>query len=83
MVSTQRIGDEIRVSVKDDGVGFEVSRVHSHDYRTGGFGLFSIRERLGYINGAIDIDSKPGSGTKITLVAPIDHKNGNGKEKHK
>lgn len=81
-VSTRRIGDEIRVSVEDDGVGFEVSQVHSYDYKTGGFGLFSIRERLGYINGAIDINSKPGR-TRITLVAPINHKNGNGKENHK
>ena len=82
-VSTRRVGNQIRVSVEDDGVGFDVSQIHSRDYRAAGFGLFSIRERLGYIGGDIDINSRPGHGTRITLVAPIDHKNGNSKEKDK
>ena len=82
-VSTRRVGNKIRVSVEDDGVGFDVSQIRSQDYRTGGLGLFNIRERLGYIGGGIDINSKPGGGTQITLVAPIDHRNGNSKEKQK
>ncbi len=39
--------------------------------RTGGFGLFSIRERLHGLGGRLVVDSKPGSGTKATLVAPL------------
>jgi signal transduction histidine kinase len=42
--------------------------------RTGGFGLFSIREQLDSLGGYIDIKSKKGSGTKITLIMPLREK---------
>jgi PAS domain S-box-containing protein len=73
-VSTRRVGDEIRVSVADDGVGFDASRTSSQGYTSGGFGLFSIHERLGHIGGYLRVKSTPGRGTRISLVAPINHK---------
>lgn len=73
-VSTRRVGDEIRVSVADDGVGFDTSRASSQGYTSGGFGLFSIHERLGHIGGYLKVESTPGRGTRISLVAPINHK---------
>jgi PAS domain S-box-containing protein len=76
-VSTQMAGDEIRVDVEDDGVGFDISQAGSHDYKTGGFGLFSIRERLGHIGGHLNVESKRGVGTRVTLMAPIGHKEEN------
>jgi PAS domain S-box-containing protein len=76
-VSTQMAGDEIRVDVEDDGVGFDISQAGSHDYKTGGFGLFSIRERLGHIGGYLNVESKRGVGTRVTLMAPIGHKEEN------
>jgi len=79
-VSTKRVGDEIHVRIEDDGVGFETN-ARSRDYKSGGFGLFSIRERLGHIGGRLDVESRPGLGTRITLVAPINHKNQAGQEK--
>jgi len=82
-VSTQRVGGEIQVVVEDDGVGFDISQSRSQDYRTAGFGLFSIRERLDHIGGHIDISSKPDHGSRITLVAPIGQKNENKKEVRK
>ncbi|MHC4575367.1 MAG: PAS domain-containing sensor histidine kinase [Planctomycetota bacterium] len=80
-VSTRRVGDEIRVSVEDDGVGFDASGVRSHGYKAGGFGLFSIKERIGHIGGRLDIESTPASGTRITLIAPINHGSKTNKEK--
>jgi len=80
-VSTRRVGDQIRVSVEDDGVGFDVSQTYSKDYGTGGFGLFSIRERLDHIGGHLDIRSKAGHGTSVTLTAPVDHEHKKGKRK--
>ncbi len=82
-VSTRRAGNEIQVSVEDDGVGFDISLTHSHDYKTAGFGLFSIRERLGHIGGHLEVESKPGLGTRVTLVAPIEQENQNGREERK
>jgi len=82
-VSTQMVGDEIQVNVEDDGVGFDISQAGSHDYKTGGFGLFSIRERLGHIGGYLNIESKRGLGTRVTLVAPIGHKEENSEEENR
>jgi len=77
------VRNEIRVSVEDDGVGFDISKAGSHDYKTGGFGLFSIRERLGHIGGHLEIQSKPGRGTRVALTAPIDQESQNDKEQRK
>ncbi len=82
-VSARRVRDEIHVSVEDDGVGFDVSLADSRAYETGGFGLFSIRERLGHIGGRLNIESRPGHGTRVTLTAPIDHQEEKGEEKRK
>ena len=83
MVSVRRVNSEIQVEVADDGVGFDTSKLGSSDHETDGFGLFSIRERLSYISGRLDIESTPGGGTQVTLAAPIGHENkkdaGNGK----
>ncbi len=76
-VSTRRVRGNIRVTVEDDGVGFAASE--SWDYRKGGFGLFSIRERLDQVGGRVDIRSRPGRGTCVTLIAPLDSRTKGGK----
>ncbi len=35
------------------------------------FGLFSIRERLEFMGGCLEVRSKPDHGTRITLVTPL------------
>jgi len=67
-VTIGRDNDKIRIEVTDDGVGFIPSPQLN---KTGGFGLFSICERLNYRGGNIDIESKPGQGTHVTLTAPM------------
>ena len=44
--------------------------VPSHD-PTSGFGLFNLQERLNLLGGRMDIESAPGAGTRITLLAPM------------
>ena len=63
----------IKVGVDDDGQGFSI-RNGSGRTESGGFGLFSIRERLQPYNGRLDIKSKPGEGTLITLAVPLAQK---------
>ena len=36
-----------------------------------GFGLFNVRERLMHLDGEFQLESKPGQGTKATLIATI------------
>lgn len=62
--------DSIRTIVADDGVGFDINDINSSDYLEGGFGLFSIRERVKSFNGDIQIKSKPGIGSEVTVMLP-------------
>ncbi len=63
---------DLMVVVKDNGRGFDPSGADLQDRAKGGFGLFSIHERLGSRGGYMEIDSNPGRGTKITLVLPLE-----------
>jgi PAS domain S-box-containing protein len=60
----------ILLSVSDNGWGFDPAVVRSRDLDEASFGLFSIQERLTHIGGKLMIESTPGEGTCITLVAP-------------
>ncbi len=70
-VRVKRQDGDLRITVEDDGVGFDVSQVNSDKRRTKGFGLFSIRERLHYIGGHMEIESKRGSGTQVILTTSL------------
>jgi DNA-binding NarL/FixJ family response regulator len=61
---------EVRVTVSDEGTGF-ATRALAEGMSATGMGLFSVRERLGYLGGKMEIDSTPGRGSRITLRAPL------------
>jgi signal transduction histidine kinase len=73
IVRSHRVRDEVRIIVEDDGVGFDASSIGPEGSDMSGYGLFSIRERLGHIGGYLDVKSKPGQGTCVTLAVAIDH----------
>jgi PAS domain S-box-containing protein len=66
-VSICRDGEEILITVEDDGIGFNASVQDAPATPAGGFGLFSIHERLSYLGGQLQIDSGPADGTRATL----------------
>ena len=70
-VSIQKVDNRIRVSVEDDGVGFESARAESLITKKEAFGLFSIRERLESLGGNLEIKSSPGCGCRITITSPL------------
>ncbi len=61
-------GDQVRILVADDGQGF---KPRSLGASSGGLGLFSIREHLEPLGGRLQIDSAPGKGTRIMVLAPV------------
>ena len=62
-----REGNRLKIVVEDDGIGFESSLLD----RGMTFGFFSIRERLQYLGGTLEIDTTPGKGTKVTVMSPL------------
>lgn len=63
-VSLRTAGDRIRLEIVDDGGGFDIGRSQE------GFGSASMRERAALVGGDIQIDSRPGAGTRVALHMP-------------
>jgi|GEM_PF-4879750 len=57
-------GDILRLTIIDDGRGFDVYSKLAH---SGHYGLVGMFERAEAINGTLNIDSSPAGGTKLTL----------------
>ena len=60
----------VRLMVVDSGTGFELAAVKAREGQDGGFGLFSLRERVKALGGTLEIDSRPGQGTCVTVNVP-------------
>jgi CheY-like chemotaxis protein len=63
--------NRLQVTVSDRGKGFDAERASHGRDDGGGFGLLSIRERIGLIGGRFEIDSSPGNGARFSLIAPL------------
>ena len=72
-VTIRRESDEVSIAVEDDGIGIRDQRQDSKLKSNGGFGLFSIRERLRYLGGQVQVEPGRARGTRITLVVPLQH----------
>jgi PAS domain S-box-containing protein len=59
--------DGCRLSIRDDGVGFDPETVEHY----GGYGLENMRNRLEKINGALIIDGEPGKGTTLEIEVSL------------
>jgi len=66
------IGDAtLSITVVDQGTGFDPTGIVDRAKAgQGGWGLFRIRERLTLLGGRLDIESAPGQGTTVRLIAP-------------
>ena len=60
----------VEVEVEDGGAGFDVAEAEARQRTAGGFGLFSVRDRVGLLGGRMEIRSAPGAGTRVTLAVP-------------
>jgi signal transduction histidine kinase len=63
--------NEVSVSVKDDGVGFNPQRLEE-DSRPS-WGLIGMRERATLLGGHLDIETRRGKGTLIMVTIPYDY----------
>jgi signal transduction histidine kinase len=60
----------INLLVADDGQGFQVYERWQESPSSNSMGLMGMVERLALLGGQLDIDSKPGQGTRLTAVLP-------------
>jgi signal transduction histidine kinase/FixJ family two-component response regulator len=80
-VSSARVGmykenqNRLGIFVSDKGAGFDPGRILKRREPSGGFGLFSIQERLEFLGGHLGVESTPGEGACFTLIAPLKKEN--------
>ena len=67
--------DKIKVEIRDDGVGFDVSAVTSKYESRRSLGLVSMQERAELLGGKVEINSTAGGGTKILVKLPLEKEN--------
>ncbi len=70
-VTARRVAAAVRVEVADDGVGFDPLAVRVNRGPEGGYGLLSAGEGLRGVGGRLEIESRPGRGTRVVLTAPV------------
>jgi signal transduction histidine kinase len=59
---------KLRLSVTDDGKGFDPSTVAGGE---SSLGLRSVRQRIGWVGGAVTIDSEPDEGSQVMIEVPL------------
>ncbi len=59
----------VTLSVVDDGKGFDPAGIERG--ASGGFGLFSLRERFEPLGGSLKVESHSGKGSRLTLSMPL------------
>ncbi|MBS1832156.1 MAG: MCP four helix bundle domain-containing protein [Acidobacteria bacterium] len=60
----RRAGNSLRIVVRDNGKGFDPAK-------TKGLGLLGMQERVGGLNGNLQITSAPGQGSVLTIDIPF------------
>jgi signal transduction histidine kinase len=73
VLTIERDDRTIGIKARDDGKGFD-ARGAGSAAADGGFGLFSIRERLKSYNGILHIESRKGKGTTVSIRLPVGEK---------
>jgi signal transduction histidine kinase len=67
-VTFERNGNKLRVTIADNGQGFEPARLPSTGRPR--FGLQTMRERAEAVGGTLDIDAALGKGTRVHVLIP-------------
>jgi signal transduction histidine kinase/tetratricopeptide (TPR) repeat protein len=67
-VEIKKRDEELFLTITDDGKGFDIKKSKK------GIGLQNIQSRTAECNGIVDIESKKGEGTVITVAVPFENK---------
>lgn len=67
-VSLHNADGVIKLGVSDDGLGFDVGQTAG---RNGSYGIGGMRDRVALLGGRMEIDSRPGRGTRVSVELPV------------
>jgi signal transduction histidine kinase len=70
-VALTQVGEQLTVTISDDGQGFDVSKTLQNYDERGSYGMVNLRERVAVVNGEYTITSEIGKGTEVRVVVPV------------
>ena len=70
-VGMTREGDSLVLKIRDDGIGFDPDFKLGGAKGKGGLGLLGMRERAGYVGGALTVKSARDAGTLVQVRIPL------------
>jgi len=71
-INVEFVDSRIRVSVRDDGQGFELSGSPGDFAYAGKFGLLGIQERVQLLHGHFQVQAGRGKGTTVSVEVPTE-----------
>lgn len=70
-VRLQQGGGTLRLTVSDDGKGFDVQAAREDARKGKSLGLLGMQERMQLLGGRLDFNSSPGKGTDVIAYFPL------------
>ena len=67
LTSVSIVHDTVLVTIEDNGKGIDTASMQNKK----SFGILGMKERILSLNGSFELVSKPGEGTKITIILPL------------
>lgn len=69
LLRIESVGEEAKITIEDNGQGFDPDTLHEEAARH--YGLQFMRERAESLGGRVEIETKPGEGTKVIVKVPV------------
>ena len=65
IIQLSRQSEEIHLTIEDDGIGFDPKK------KSEGIGIKNIYSRVAFLGGEVDIHTRPGQGTSVSIQIPL------------
>ena len=70
-VGLNRLDARLVLTLRDNGIGFDVTRHYRVPDNSRSLGLIGMRERVAAMGGRLEVESSPGRGTEIRAAFPL------------
>jgi len=71
VATVKKKDNHVRLTVDDDGKGFDPETIKNTAKKFRGIGLISIKQWVTAMNGTMSIESHPGKGTRVVIDIPL------------
>jgi signal transduction histidine kinase len=71
VATVKKKDNHVRLTVDDDGKGFDPATIKNTAKKFRGIGLISIKQWVTALNGTMSIESHPGKGTRVVIDIPL------------